>query len=131
MNEREKTVVLRSELGAMRFVARGDALVSLWFVDAPEDGERDELLDHAIAEVDEYFALERTEFTVPLAPEGTPFQHEVWKALRAIPFGETRSYLDVANAIGKPSEASHSATYRPPLSARKSCHVACQLNLPA
>ena len=124
MNEREKTVVLRSELGAMRFVARGDALVSLWFVDAPEDGERDELLDHAIAEVDEYFALERTEFTVPLAPEGTPFQHEVWKALRAIPFGETRSYLDVANAIGKPKavRAVAAANGRNPLGIIVPCH---------
>ena len=77
-----------------------------------------------IAEVDEYFALERTEFTVPLAPEGTPFQHEVWKALRAIPFGETRSYLDVANAIGKPKavRAVGAANGRNPLGIIVPCH---------
>lgn len=124
MNEREKTVVLRSELGAMRFVARGDALVSLWFVDAPESDERDEVLDRAIEEVDEYFARKRTEFTMPLAPEGTPFQHEVWKALRAIPFGETRSYSDVANAIGKPKavRAVGAANGRNPLGIIVPCH---------
>jgi methylated-DNA-[protein]-cysteine S-methyltransferase len=47
-----------------------------------------------------YFAGERREFTLPLAPEGTPFQQRVWQALRAIPFGETRSYGELARALG-------------------------------
>ncbi len=51
----------------------------------------------------EYFAGERTDFSLELAPEGSPFQLEVWTALRAIPFGETRSYGEIAHAIGRPS----------------------------
>lgn len=122
--EREKTVVLRKELGPMRFVARGDALVSLWFVDAPEAGERDALIDRAIEEVDEYFAGKRTEFSIPLAPEGTPFQHDVWNALKKIPFGETRSYMDVARTIGKPKavRAVGAANGRNPLGIIVPCH---------
>jgi methylated-DNA-[protein]-cysteine S-methyltransferase len=49
-----------------------------------------------------YFAKELREFDLPLAPRGTPFQLDVWRALRAIPYGETRSYAQVARAIGKP-----------------------------
>lgn len=124
MKEREKTITLRDELGPMRFVARGDALVSLWFVDGPNGGDGDELLDRAIEEVDEYFAGKRTEFSIPLTAEGTPFQREVWSALRAIPFGETRSYADVAAAIGKPPavRAVGAANGRNPLGIVVPCH---------
>ena len=124
MKERERTVTLRSELGPMRFVARGDALVSLWFVDGPENGDGDDLIDHAVDEVDEYFAGRRTTFSIPLAAEGTPFQAEVWKALRAIPFGETRSYADIAAAIGRPRavRAVGAANGRNPLGIVVPCH---------
>ena len=50
-----------------------------------------------------YFARELTEFDLPLAPRGTPFQLSVWKALRRIPYGETASYGAIARSIGRPS----------------------------
>ena len=50
-----------------------------------------------------YFAGELTEFDLPLAPEGTPFQLSVWRALRRIPYGDTVSYGAIAQAIGRPS----------------------------
>ncbi|MDD1781787.1 methylated-DNA--[protein]-cysteine S-methyltransferase [Enterovibrio sp. ZSDZ35] len=50
----------------------------------------------------EFLDGERTEFTVPLAPEGTEFQHQVWHALRSIPYGETRTYAHIAAEIGNP-----------------------------
>ncbi len=53
----------------------------------------------------EYFAGERRDFDVPLAPEGTPFERSVWDELRKIPFGETRSYGEIAQAIGRPGAA--------------------------
>ena len=53
----------------------------------------------------EYFAGERTAFELPLAPAGTPFQRIVWDALLAIPYGETRSYGELAAAVGKPGAA--------------------------
>lgn len=51
----------------------------------------------------QYFAGERRAFDLPLAPRGTEFERRVWQALLAIPYGETRSYAEVAAAIGRPS----------------------------
>ncbi|MGB9236525.1 MAG: methylated-DNA--[protein]-cysteine S-methyltransferase [Terriglobales bacterium] len=55
-----------------------------------------------LRELDEYFAAERREFTIPLDLRGTDFQLACWRALLAIPYGETRSYADIARAIGHP-----------------------------
>ncbi len=60
-----------------------------------------ELLSRAVAELQEYFAGERTSFDLPLHPKGTEFQKLVWSALREIPYGETRSYGEIAQAIGR------------------------------
>ena len=62
------------------------------------DGAFDDVRDQLRA----YFAKELRVFTLPLAPRGTPFQLEVWRALREIPYGETRSYAQIARIIGKP-----------------------------
>lgn len=62
-----------------------------------------EVLRQAVRELREFFAGERRIFTVPVAPEGTPFQQEVWKALQAIPYGATCSYRDIARAVGRPA----------------------------
>ncbi len=59
----------------------------------------------AAAELDEYFAGERRAFTVPLSPHGTAFQLAVWEALRAIPYGRTRTYGEIAAAVGRPKAA--------------------------
>lgn len=56
----------------------------------------------AIRQVLEYLDGKRTDFDVPLDLRGTPFQQTVWRALLAIPYGETRSYADVARSVGKP-----------------------------
>jgi O-6-methylguanine DNA methyltransferase len=53
-------------------------------------------------ELDEYFAGKRTQFTVPLDLRGTAFQKQCWQALLDIPYGETRSYADIARVIGRP-----------------------------
>lgn len=71
--------------------------------DAPE-GETPLTLQ-AAAELDEYFANRRKSFTVPLSPHGTAFQLAVWQALRDIPYGETRSYGQIAAAVGRPNAA--------------------------
>ena len=67
---------------------------------------RDEAAIGAVrAQVQEYCSGQRTEFDLELAPRGTEFQQSVWKALCAIPYGETRSYGDIARAIGQPTAA--------------------------
>lgn len=71
-------------------------------IDAVEDPARTAELRRQLAE---YFAGERQEFDLTLAPEGTPFERTVWEALRGIPFGQTRSYGEIAQAIGRPGAA--------------------------
>lgn len=61
------------------------------------------LLDAAEAQLREYFAGMRRVFDLPIAPHGTAFQQRVWAALRTIPYGETRTYGELAAAIGNPS----------------------------
>ncbi|MCI5904791.1 MAG: methylated-DNA--[protein]-cysteine S-methyltransferase [Oscillospiraceae bacterium] len=64
---------------------------------------RSDLLYEAHKQLGEYFCGTRKIFDLPLSCEGTPFRQAVWKELHNIPYGETRSYADIAAAIGKPS----------------------------
>ena len=78
----------------------------------------------ASAELREYFKGERTEFSVPIRPEGSEFQKLVWKAICDIPYGETRTYKEIAAAIGKPksSRAVGVACNKNPLIFLVPCH---------
>lgn len=82
------------------------------------------LLDAAEAQLREYFAGALRTFDLPLAPHGTAFQQRVWAALRAIPYGETRTYGELAAAIGSPnaSRAVGMANHRNPISIVIPCH---------
>ena len=75
-------------------------------------------------QLNEYFAGERREFELELAPEGTKFQVEVLEALRGIPYGETRTYRDIAVAVGRPKavRAVGNANGRNPLPIVIPCH---------
>lgn len=90
-----------------------------------EEWQRDsEALAPYLAQFRAYFAGELQRFTLPLAAQGTPFQQAVWQALCDIPYGETRSYRDIALAIGKPTamRAVGAANGRNPLSIIVPCH---------
>lgn len=91
--------------------------------DAAETAAR-RLLSRAVRELEEYFAGERREFTFPTAAEGTPFQLLVWEALREIPYGETRTYGEIARRIGHPgaARAVGQANNRNPLPIVVPCH---------
>lgn len=82
------------------------------------------LTDRAAAQLDAYFSGERKSFDLPLSPKGTPFQRAVWAALTQIPYGETRSYRDIAAAIGNPkaSRAVGMACHRNPIWIAIPCH---------
>ena len=75
-------------------------------------------------EIAEYLAGERTAFDLPLRPEGTPFQKRVWEALLTIPYGETRSYRDIAVLAGSPKgfRAVGMANNRNPIAIVIPCH---------
>lgn len=66
------------------------------------DDYSNDLLQQTTKQLDEYFSGKRTEFDLPLSFKGTVFQKKVWKALMNIPYGETRSYKDIAIAIDNP-----------------------------
>ena len=64
--------------------------------------EETELINKTYKELDEYFRGKRKTFDIPLKIEGTEFQKKVWNALLEIPYGETRSYLEIAKRVGNP-----------------------------
>lgn len=82
------------------------------------------LLTEAARQLGEYFAGTRQQFELPLQPEGTQFQLQVWQALSSIPYGETRSYAQIAQQIGRPKavRAVGAANGRNPLSIIVPCH---------
>ena len=80
--------------------------------------------ERAVVELTEYFRGERTEFTLELAPRGSEFQQRVWKELLRIPYGETRSYGQIARELGDPSLAREVgwANARNPIAIIVPCH---------
>jgi methylated-DNA-[protein]-cysteine S-methyltransferase len=82
------------------------------------------LFARAASQLREYFTGERTAFDLPLAPDGTPFQREVWSAIRDVPFGTTISYAELARRCGRPSavRAAGAATGRNPMTIVVPCH---------
>ena len=124
---------LSSPLGDLTLVADDHALVAILWPDDPparvrlgtmRDGADHPVLVAAARQMREYFAGTRTAFDLPLAPRGTDFQRAVWRALDAIPYGETRSYADIAQAIGRPAavRAVGAANGRNPISIVTPCH---------
>src|SRR6202030_2498256 len=77
-----------------------------------------------VRELEEYFAGKRREFSFPLDLRGTDFQRACWRALLAIPYGETRTYADIARAVGKPNafRAVGMANNRNPIAIVVPCH---------
>jgi len=86
--------------------------------------ESPRMLQPYVRELKEYFAGERREFTFALDMRGTEFQRACWRALLAIPYGETRTYADIARAVGRPQgfRAVGMANNRNPLAIVVPCH---------
>lgn len=93
---------IETPIGRLQLCADGDGLCALRFAAAGDAMDAAPVLLQAERELEEYFAGRRTAFSVPLSMHGTPFQMEVWVALRTIPYGETRSYAALAAQIGRP-----------------------------
>ncbi|MBN3495575.1 methylated-DNA--[protein]-cysteine S-methyltransferase [Vibrio neptunius] len=122
---------LKTPLGQMTIQANEHGLLGVWFetqTTQPEKlGKNDKehpILIKAIKQLDEYFAGHRQAFELPLAAQGTVFQQQVWKALTTIPFGETWSYQQLADAIGNPKavRAVGLANGKNPISVIVPCH---------
>lgn len=122
-----------SPVGVLKLVATDTALVAvLWENEDPKRVRLAELIEntqHPILlgtqkQLNEYFAGQRQKFDVPLDFEGTEFQQKVWQALLTIPFGETRSYKDIAEQVGnvKAVRAVGAANGKNPISIIAPCH---------
>ena len=95
---------IETPLGVMRAEADENALVLLEFDAAPVgESTSNAILEKIRAELTEYFAGKRNDFTVEMSPAGTEFQKRVWAELRRIPHGKTISYEELAHRIGKPT----------------------------
>lgn len=95
---------LETPIGPLTVTATKKAVTAIRFgTEVPEGSARctaaeaTPLLRKAAEEIGEYFAGSRRKFTLPLAPEGSPFQQKVWEALRTIPYGETRTYKQIGH----------------------------------
>ncbi|MGI5228827.1 methylated-DNA--[protein]-cysteine S-methyltransferase [Actinoallomurus sp. CA-142502] len=104
--------VVDSPIGPLTLVGADGALTGVYmdrqrYRPEPETfGDRDDVpFTEAARQLEEYFAGTRTRFDLPLAPAGTPFQRQVWEALQAIPYGQTVSYGQLADRLGRPAAA--------------------------
>ena len=119
-------IVAETPIGPLTLLSGGNGLKILSFgkkippgLELDPDGNRP-----VMDQLNEYFAGVRRDFDLRLDLEGTPFQQSVWQALLAIPYGETRSYGEIARAIGKPgaARAVGMANHNNPVSIVVPCH---------
>ena len=119
-----------SPVGIIRIIENGKAITSLKFVvntpTPPSDAEEKEtpLIKEVFQQLSEYFDGKRTVFDVPIDAQGTDFQKRVWKALCTIPYGETRTYKQIALLAECPkgARAAGMANNRNPISIIIPCH---------
>lgn len=123
--------VFKSPIGLLDIRGENDKITGLSLQVKESDAafsqkftQHSELLYEAYRQLDEYFSGKRTEFALPLYYTGTVFQKQVWKELQSIPYGETRSYQDIAAAIGNPKavRAIGQANHRNPIMIIVPCH---------
>lgn len=110
-----------SPIGDLTLSEEDGAIVSLDWGWGCQQGSSP-LLKKAQAQLLEYFAGERKEFDLPLAPMGTDFQKKVWKAMRAIAFGKTKSYGEIAARLDSGPRAVGAACGRNPIPILVPCH---------
>lgn len=115
---------LFTPLGMLRLAATDTALTALLPARNLGRNEPNSLTEQAAAQLEEYFAGKRQEFTVDLAPVGTEFQQRVWNKLREIPYGKTVTYGQLAAAMGQPTacRAVANAVGKNPLLIFLPCH---------
>lgn len=123
--------IVESPVGRLLLAGNARALTHLSFQDGrhPIDPDprwiyAEQPFQRPIRQLKEYFSGKRKTFAVALAPQGTLFQQRVWQALRAIPYGQTLSYGQIAKAVGKPkaSRAVGAANGQNPISIIVPCH---------
>ena len=103
----EKVFFYDTPVGKLCIGEEDDSITRVTWSKVPQEyiQEETELILNCKIQLEEYFAGNRKQFDLPLAPKGTDFQKRVWKALTDIPYGETRTYGKIAAAVGNPKAA--------------------------
>ena len=126
-----KYTQIKSPVGTITLVTNDKALVAIHFEKNGRRVERDwekadrhPILEKAKRQLTEFFSGKRTQFDLPCEFSGTAFQKKVWKTLGSIPYGETRSYADIARKVGSPKafRAVGAANGRNPIPIIYPCH---------
>lgn len=116
--------IIPSPVGPLLIREEDGFITEVNFTDEQLSTPETELCRRCACQLADYFDHRLTGFDLPLRPEGTPFQRDVWQALTAIPYGEVRSYGDIARAIGRPNacRAVGGANHRNPICIIIPCH---------
>ena len=117
--------IYRTTFGTFRIDYDDGAVTGLKRCDkSPDTGERNELTDNVYRQLTEYFDGKRTSFDFPYELRGTDFQKKVWAELCKIPYGCTKSYKEIAIAVGNPAayRAVGMANHRNPIAIAVPCH---------
>jgi methylated-DNA-[protein]-cysteine S-methyltransferase len=120
-----QSISFASPLGPVTVTAEAGKIVELSWNEAgsgPQDGGETPLLCEARSQLQAYFDGSRRSFELPLAPAGSAFQKGVWNALLAIPYGQTRSYGEIAAALGGVARAVGGACGANPIPIIIPCH---------
>ncbi|MCW8109088.1 methylated-DNA--[protein]-cysteine S-methyltransferase [Alteromonas ponticola] len=115
---------IESPLGLVEVTASAEGLTAVRFCEALQKCHPNHYTQQICEQLQAYFANQLTEFSVPLCPQGTPFQQQVWRALTTIQYGETASYGDIARYIKneKAVRAVGMANGRNPIAIVIPCH---------
>jgi methylated-DNA-[protein]-cysteine S-methyltransferase len=119
----EYTAAIESPVGRLAIMADDAAILAIeWHESRGGNAAPTPLLAEAIRQLRAYFAGELSEFDLPLTPQGSDFEQRVWAAMRAIPYGATRSYGELASDIGSIPRAVGRACGRNPIPIIIPCH---------
>ena len=123
--------IYQSQLGNILIEGNEEAITAVHFMEEGQlfdeldiNGKVPVIIDHCAFLLNEYFAGRLTDFDIAVNPQGTPFQQEIWKLLRVIPFGTTQSYLELAKKYGdvKAIRAVAAANGKNPVAVIIPCH---------
>ena len=100
------TCYYQTKIGRIKIAQEGDAIVEINVTESEKESEKETpLIKKTIKELKEYLEGKRKIFDIPIDTQGTEFQEKVWNALLEIPYGETKSYEDIAKMVGCPKGA--------------------------
>lgn len=116
-----QALTIDSPVGALTITEEDGAIAAIGW-GGERRGDRTPLLAEAARQLGAYFARSLRQFELPLAPKGSPFEKRVWAAMQQIPYGETRSYGDLAHAVQSAPRAIGGACGRNPIPIVIPCH---------